>query len=115
MRKIFATIKFFYSIFSQNHLVWVFEMILSTLSGPQGKTNKSSCFLKRGGRVTPFIWRIRSCATGQGMVFDFSVLSKLYNCVRIWPNYKQDEICLYSYKTNDCNVNLLIVIREDWL
>ena len=68
-----------------------------------------------GGRVTPSMWRIRRCATGQGMVFDFSVLNRLYNCVRIWPNYKQDEICLYSYKTNDCNVNLLIVIREDWL
>ena len=49
------------------------------------------------------------------MVFDFSVLNRLYNCVRIWPNYKQDEICLYSYKTNDYNVNLLIVFREDWL
>ena len=61
------------------------------------------------------MWRIRRCATGQGMVFDFSVLNRLYNCVRIWPNYKQDEICLYSYKTNDYNVNLLIVFREDWL
>ena len=51
--------------------------------------------------------------TGYG--FYFSVLNRLYNFVRVWPNYKQDEICLYSYKTNDYNVNLLIVIREDWL
>ena len=71
--------------------------------------------LGRGRGATPFTCRIRRCATGQGMVVYFSVLNRLYNFVRDWPNYKQDETCLYSYKTNDYNVNLLIVIREDWL
>ena len=29
------------------------------------------------------------CAPGQGMVFDFSVLNRVYNFVRDCPNYKQ--------------------------
>ena len=96
-------------------------MILSTLSGPQGKTNKSFCFLslclclydlsslslKAGGGV-------RSCAIGQGMVFDFSVLNRLYNFCESGLIINRMRF-VYRYKTNDYNVNLLIVIREDWL
>ena len=29
------------------------------------------------------------CAAGQAMVFDFSVLNRVYNFVRVCPNYKQ--------------------------
>ena len=29
------------------------------------------------------------CAAGQGVVFDFSVQNRVYNFVRVCPNYKQ--------------------------
>ena len=34
-----------------------------------------------GGGGYFLIWPIRGCATGQGMVFDLSVLNKVYNFV----------------------------------
>ena len=38
-----------------------------------------------------------------------AILNRVYNCVRVSPNYKPDEICLCSEykKNNDYNVNLL--------
>ena len=57
------------------------------------------------------IWPIRGCAAGQRMVFDLSILNRVYTfalvCPKqgiyyilpVCPNYKQDEICLYSNYT----------------
>ena len=47
------------------------------------------------------IWSIQGCAAGQGMSFFTSlpresVLNRVDNFVRVCPNYKQEEICLYS-------------------
>ena len=103
-------------------------MILSTLSGPQGKTNKSFCFLslclclydlsclslEAGGGLLPSyslygavpldrVWFLTSLSLTGYIIFCESGL--IINRMRF----------VYRYKTNDYNVNLLIVIREDWL
>ena len=107
-------------------------MILSTLSGPQGKTNKSFCFLSLrlclydlsslsleagwggGGGLLPSyslyravpldrVWFLTSLSLTGYIIFCESGL--IINRMRF----------VYRYKTNDYNVNLLIVIREDWL
>ena len=57
-----------------------------------------------------FIWPIRGCASGQGMVIDLSVLNRVYNwykffvsrstryCLHDWFDLL-DEFCLYSKYT----------------
>ena len=47
------------------------------------------------------IWPIWGCALGGGMVFVLSLLNRVYNFVRLCPNYKHCigytiKICLYS-------------------
>ena len=104
-------------------------MILSTLSGPQGKANKSFCFLNLcfclydlssftreggGGGLLPLyglygavpldrVWFLTSLSLTGYIIFCESGL--IINRMRF----------VYRYKTNDYNVNLPIVIREDWL
>ena len=39
---------------------------------------------------------IRGFASGQGVVFDRSVLDRVHNFMRAYPNFKQDEICFCS-------------------
>ena len=70
------------------------------------------------------IWPIRGCAAGQRMVFDLSILNRVYTfalvCPKqgiyyilpVCPNYKQDEICLYS---NYTKVMTMTLIANKWL
>jgi len=46
------------------------------------------------------------------MVFDLSALNRVYNFVRVCPNYKQDEICLQSKYTKAMTIDGFHASRE---
>ena len=48
----------------------------------------------RGGRLYFLIWVIWGCATGQGMVFGFSVLNRVYNFMLVYT--KQGPVAWLS-------------------
>ena len=51
----------------------------------------------------------QGCAPGQGMVFDLSLLNRVYNFAQVFPNYLTgiNLSVLHVHKSNDYKVNLI--------